>query len=252
MGCKRILHFELDRVDRPGVVPAAGILNRYIVIRQTQQVAGVLFAVGVGHRSGGAPLLRVEKTRLQYHRGILAGNPREIAGDRVAGGTPGRVEEGLAGLGVTREQLVGGSPGRSIRRTDIRRRDPRLNKGYDVGHLARAQLDRRHSLLRTAVPDHRPDEVAVLVMPHHRATDEARPVSSAVGIRTMAEPARLRKLRASPFHGAGRRLGTAGRVPCAHAQAAIASAGMHLLVTYLIIARSTIVSQNWHVTPSPA
>ena len=43
-------------------------------------------------------------------------------------------------------------------------------------------------------------------------------MSSAIGIRTVAEPARLRKLRASPFYGSGRRLGTAGRCalsPCA-------------------------------------
>ena len=63
-------------------------------------------------------------------------------------------------------------------------------------------------------------------MPDHGAADKAGSVCSAVGVRTMAEPARLGELGASPFHGAGRRLwGTVAWGPWP-IEAAITSAGM--------------------------
>ena len=52
--------------------------------------------------------------------------------------------------------------------------------------------------------------LAVLIVPDHGAANQTRTVGSAVGIRTVAEGARLCELRASPLHRLGGELRTIG------------------------------------------
>src|SRR5947209_14827618 len=109
----------------------------------------------------------------------------------------GAIEKGLAGFRIANQQLVGRTLHGTVCRPDVGCRNAGVQKGYDIRHLIRAELYRRHSLIRTALANHSLDEIAILIVPDHGAANETRSVRSAVGIWPMAERARLRELSAS-------------------------------------------------------
>src|SRR4029077_1501838 len=94
---------------------------------------------------------------------------------------------------------------RPVRRPDIGSGDSRFHERDNIAHLIRAERNRRHPQIGTAVTDYRSDEIAVLVVPDDSAANETRTMRCAIRIRAMAERARLRKLGAAALDRGVRR-----------------------------------------------
>src|SRR5215472_11088236 len=92
------------------MIPAFGILNRHIVIRQRQQFAAVSLTTGFRYRSSSLPLLRIKKTSLQNISGVLSRNSSKVACRRMAGRTSANtLEERFTRVCVAREELIRGA-----------------------------------------------------------------------------------------------------------------------------------------------
>ena len=68
---------------------------------------------------------------------------------------------------------------------------------HNIGDLLRVERNGRHASARAAFPDHLADQIAIVVVTHHRRTHQVRPFGSAHRILAVTETARFLKLRAA-------------------------------------------------------